>query len=418
MSKADFIISKKLYTESNVNSSKKLSICMFSNLFPPIVSGSSTFTWELSRRLVARGHKVSLITAQSENSESQENVEGIDVYRLPAIRLPQLALAHNFKWMTYTFTPKNISWLINLVAEKQFDIIHQQNHIFDTILSSSLLVRKYKIPLILTIHTFAQHPNKLFDCILSILDVLARKVIFEKAKLVVSPDSSIQKYVEKRHHIKNSPIIPYGIEIPSPDPNEVQALSRQFNLGDKYPVILSLGHVNLLRDRADIIQAMPVVLKKFPNAQLLIVGAVDISTPLQLVKQLKLENHVTFTGALPHNQVVALFALSTMEAHTANTQYPGPGIATMEAMASGLPVITGEIDKQYDFKYLQNWENLVMVTPNRPEVMAKAILQLLEVEGLCQRIGGNARRTMAEFYSWEAVCSQYESVYYDATEKQ
>ena len=45
-------------------SGRAVRVCMFSNLFPPVPSGSSTQTAALSRELVGRGHQVDVITAR------------------------------------------------------------------------------------------------------------------------------------------------------------------------------------------------------------------------------------------------------------------------------------------------------------------------------------------------------------------
>jgi glycosyltransferase involved in cell wall biosynthesis len=138
---------------------RPLKVVIFSNLFPPIPSGSSAFTWELSRRLAAHGHRVTVITARVGDAPNRELKEGVQIYRLPSIRLPRLALAHNFRYLTYTYTPGNIRFLKCLFIDEQFEVIHQQNHVFDTILCSSHLAKAYRLPLILTVHTPVQHPN-------------------------------------------------------------------------------------------------------------------------------------------------------------------------------------------------------------------------------------------------------------------
>ena len=159
---------------------RPLKIVIFSNLFPPIPSGSSTFTWELSRRITACNHRVTVITASVDGAPEREVQDGVQIYRLPSIRLPQLALAHNFRFLTYTYTPNNIRFLKRLFRDEQFDVIHQQNHIFDTILSSSHLARGFGLPLMLTIHTPVQHPNLVFDKMLLALDALSHKIIFDQ----------------------------------------------------------------------------------------------------------------------------------------------------------------------------------------------------------------------------------------------
>ncbi len=388
----------------------KLSICMFSNLYPPIVSGSSTFSSELSRRLAARGHQVSLITAQVDDLPAREEKDGVQIYRMPSIRLPQMALAHNFKWMTYTYTPKNQRWLDEFLTQNKFDALHQQNHVFDTILSSSRLARKFQLPLILTVHTYAQHPNRLFDAVLLQLDGLSRRVVFEKANVVVSPDPVVAKYVEERHFVQNSPVIPYGIEIPTLRDADVTEIRQKYHLGEG-PVLLSLGHINPLRSRIDLIQAMPKVLEQFPHCKLLIVGHLYIQEPADLVRKLGLEDSVIFTGAVPHEQTSAFFAVSDLETHTVTSHFPGPGIASMEAMAAGLPVITGEIDERYHFDTLQNWENVVFTPYNDPTRLSENICRLLADKSLRQKIGQNARQSMHDHYSWDVVCLEYEKLY-------
>lgn len=393
-----------------------LRICMFSNLFPPINSGSSTFTWNLARKLAARGHHVSVVAAQVEDASAYEEKDGLTIYRLAAVRLPRLKIAHGFNWMTYTFRPNNLKMLNEIFARENFDIVHQQNHVFDTILSSPRLARRYRLPLILTIHTWAQHTNPLLNLGLIFLDGVARRVILKKSDRIISPDPVVQKYVESRHGLADSPVIPYGIEVSNPSPDRVEELRRKYGLGEG-PVILSLGHVNALRDRLDLIEAMPTVLQKFPKSKLLIVGEVCVPEPMNLVKKLGLEDKVIFTGAVPHDSVPCFFALSALETHTFNGNYPGPGIASMEAMAAGLPVVTVEIDSKYDFSHFRNWENVVMIPAKKPEVMADALLRLLADDSLRERIGRNAKEIMANRYSWDAVCDAYVKVYHQAIER-
>jgi glycosyltransferase involved in cell wall biosynthesis len=394
----------------NGTDGKPLNIAIFSNLYPPIPSGSSSFTWELSRRLASLNHKVTVITSQVENTAEYEQLDGVDIHRLPAIKLPQLALVHNFKWLNYTFTPGNVKKLKVLFEREQFDIIHQQNHIFDTILSSSFLAKKKKLPLVLTVHTCVQHPNRFFNAILFALDALSRKVIFNKSDSVVSPDPVSKKYVETRHGIIESPVIPYGVEVLPVNNTVVSEIKEKFKLSEKR-ILISLGHVHAMRDRLDLIAAMPRIIEKFPEARLLIIGDVYISEPAEMVKELGLDTHVIFTGAVPHEQIPAYFAVSEIEAHTFKGPYPGPGIASMEAMSVGLPVVTGEIDETYDYRHFHNWENVVMVPTDKPDTMADALIKLLSDENLRHQIGKNAKRMMEERYSWDTVCNDYIKLY-------
>ena len=114
-------------------------ICLLNNLFPPVQSGSSLFTYRLAERLNARGHDVTVITAQFDKSvPSSENQQGIHIYRLPCLLLPQMSIAHNFKWMSFTFTPSNVKRIFGILTDRQVELLHLNGHIFDLALSSVL----------------------------------------------------------------------------------------------------------------------------------------------------------------------------------------------------------------------------------------------------------------------------------------
>ena len=133
-------------------------------------------------------------------------------------------------------------------------------------------------------------------------------MIIQKASAVVSPDPVVKRYVSMRHHVYDSIVIPYGIDAQPASPSDIRRLRKELEVeGDQ--IILSLGHVNRLRNRKDLIEAMRIVVQQFSNSRLLIVGEVNWKEPVELVEQLCLSKNVAFTGAMPRTQVPALFAL-------------------------------------------------------------------------------------------------------------
>ena len=83
---------------------------MFNNLFPPIKSGSSHFTFMLSKMLAARGHDITVIAAHIEGTAAHEQYDGLDIHRLPCLMMPRLEIAHGFKYLSYTFLPSPICY--------------------------------------------------------------------------------------------------------------------------------------------------------------------------------------------------------------------------------------------------------------------------------------------------------------------
>ena len=85
-------------------------ICVFSNFFPPVVSGSSVQVAGLCRELSQQGWEVIVISANVvDGSPDYEVIDGVHIYRMPTLRLPKImAFGFNFSWLGFTFFPKNI----------------------------------------------------------------------------------------------------------------------------------------------------------------------------------------------------------------------------------------------------------------------------------------------------------------------
>jgi spore coat protein SA len=82
-------------------------------------------------------------------------------------------------------------------------------------------------------------------------------------------------------------------------------------------------------------------------------------------------------------------------------------LAPLEAMATGLPVVasgTGGLREMF-----ANGGGL-LVPPNDPQVLAKALETLVLDEKYRERLGAEARRSFSERFYWGSVRDQYERV--------
>jgi 1,2-diacylglycerol 3-alpha-glucosyltransferase len=392
------------------------SVCMFTNLFPPVVSGSSTQSFLSSRELVQRGWDVVVITAQvAADTSSYEQVDGVHVYRLPAFGLPRLPIAFNFPWLSYTFTPANLKRIEVILDRHQPAVLHLHNHMFDLAFSAALMRRRRKIPLVVTIHTMIRHANGFYNLLLYPLDrLLLKNAVIRQADAVLCPDLNIMEYVHGAFGRLDAKMLPYGISKPlAAAPELVQLLREKYQLNGK-KVILSLGHVHEIRNRKDLVEAMPVILNAFPNTILLIVGVVATTTPAETARKLGIEKAVVFTGQQPHSNIAAFFELADLEAHWLTQDKPEKtslGVATMEAMNAGKTILVVANENTYGPKVLCNGENLVLVEPDNPKKLADVILQLFRDDTKCLAIGQKARETIRTHFSWDVICARTISIY-------
>ena len=180
-------------------------------------------------------------------------------------------------------------------------------------------------------------------------------------------------------------------------------------LGER-PVIVSIGHVHNLRDRCDLIAAMPEVLRAIPQAHLLIVGDVLTEKPRNLVASLGLVEHVTFTGGVAHSQIGDYLSAATIEAHWLN-ETPGLGIAAMEAMSAGKAVVSSIGPDDLGPGLLKPGENIFLIEPGSTQSIAGAVIRLLGDADLRARVGEAGRRLILEEFSWASVTDQQEDLY-------
>jgi 1,2-diacylglycerol 3-alpha-glucosyltransferase len=395
-----------------------MNICMLSNLFHPVMSGSATQTQSLSRELVKRGHNVVVITAKvDKQSPEYECIEGVHIYRLPAIRLPEMGISFNFPWFSYTFTPANMMRIRKIIIRHRCQIMHLHNHMLDLAFSAVLLSRSMKMPLVITFHTIIKHARPLYNLILLPLDrILLKWCVVRQAQCVICPDMNMVDYaVTGFGKDIRKEMIPYGINLlPEPPLGTVSELRKKYGLEEKR-VILSLGHVHEIRNRRDLVEAMPSVLKVFPKTVLLIVGAEATRTPSDTARKLGISDAVVFTGPMPYDLVPAFVKLSDIEAHWLTQDSAGKtslGIATLEVMGAGKTVLAAVNEDTHGHGIIRNGDNLLLVEPHQPEKLARTIIDILGDDERRVRIGRNARSTIRDNFSWDTVCEKTAGLYH------
>jgi len=363
-----------------------------------------------------------VITARVETSSpAYEEVDGVHVYRLPALRLPKLSIALNFPWLNYTFTPSNVRQIETILARYRPDVLHLHNHMFDLGLSAASMRRRTGCPLVTTLHTVIRHSQAQYNLLLYPADRLfLKRLVVDQSDQLICPDVNIKDYAREAFGRSDSVIVPYGVDLPKVSDNgRIVQLRATYGLQGKR-VILSLGHVHEIRDRKDLVAALPEVLRVFPNTVLLIAGAVSTTIPEKLAHSLGVEHAVIFTGPISRQAVPDFLALADLEAHWLNQEEPertSLGIASLEAMLAGKVVLAAANPETYGPGILVPGENIQIVEPGHPAELAQTIVELLQDDARRTAMGQCASQTIRKHFSWDNICEQTLQVYRAAIQK-
>ena len=158
-----------------------------------------------------------------------------------------------------------------------------------------------------------------------------------------------------------------------------------------------------------LLQAMTQLRETLP-AQLVVVGQAAAPAArrfVSLAARLGLAREVRFLGRLTHADILPWL----WSAHLAvlPSRDEALGVAALEAMAAGLPVVASDIG---GLREIVSAENGVLVPPEDPAALASAITMLVVNEAMRDRCRAGAIRT-AERFRVEAMCSQYEQLYHE-----
>ena len=377
-------------------------IAVVNNFFPPRAGGSSHIADTLAVRYAHQGHEVIVITAAYAGAPDYEERDGLKIFRLPSWTLPESKFSFNFD-ITFALKWGNRKKVWKLLDDFAPDVVHQHGQFFDLTWQSGFWARSRRTPSVLTLHTRLVSPGKLTGTIFRLLDALIVNPILKltKPNKIVAIDKTFLEYSRARYGVteKNGCYIPIGIEVEpflELDLGQIQKDSHS---------IVSLGHVIPLRDRVMLVRSMPKVLKAIPDAKLRVLGGIYYDEFLNVAKNLNVESAIDCLGAVKKVDVPRLLNESAVEIH--DLQGFGIGIASLEAMACGLPVVIAADLDYFPHAPFIDRKHVWHVDVDDDASLSEAIIELLSNPRLASEIGAAGRNYVLENFDINQVATQY-----------
>jgi glycosyltransferase involved in cell wall biosynthesis len=355
--------------------------------------------WNLSQRLVHAGHRVGIITRGRAAPVSTEEVDGVTIWRVPFAPF-------------YPFHVHLHGYFVNRLLrqiEGEFDLINAHTPLPPAVNSS--------LPVVTTVHspmrsdTAATIGHDLRTIALRLQTPVSQQIersLFQRSKGITAVASWVAQALQA-YGIDSArvAITGNGVEECFFDPSLNQ---------EREPFILYVGRLQVSKGVQELIEAANIIRKRRPDLPLrvILVGKGPMLPKLQqMVEQANLHAVVTFAGhvgAESREQLAQLYRRASI--FVLPSHHEGMPTVLLEAMASGAPVISTAVGGAREV--VVHGENGLLVPAHAPAVLADALLSLLTEPALRNRLGQNAYCTVAEKFSWQAICRRYLACYEQA----
>ena len=178
--------------------------------------------------------------------------------------------------------------------------------------------------------------------------------------------------------------------------------AHHISLGEK--IILYLGRIEARKGLDLTLSAFAQIASDFPTSRLVLAGPDEDNysvTLRELAAQLGIAERVQFTGYLNSHQRLEAYADSDIFILSSRSE--NFGMAVVEAMACGLPVIVSDL---VGLAPVIKNDSAGLVTPLTPDDITAAIRALLQDEQLCKQFGYKGIQVAYERFAPKAVAQQ------------
>jgi glycosyltransferase involved in cell wall biosynthesis len=155
-------------------------------------------------------------------------------------------------------------------------------------------------------------------------------------------------------------------------------LLQRHRLSSNQPIILTVARLSgedRYKGYDKVIQSLPIIHQKIPNAHYILVGkGPDHKRIEQVINEFNVRDHVTLTGFIPDEELAEYYDLC--DVFVMPSKGEGFGIVYLEAMACGKPCLGGNQDGALDA--LGHGELGALVNPDNIDEIAQTLIQLLQ----------------------------------------
>ncbi|WP_129630767.1 glycosyltransferase [Candidatus Oscillochloris fontis] len=353
----------------------------------PVIGGIENHLRLLAEGLVARGHRVTVLTNALDGRGGEYEVGGVRVVAVG--RLATLASA-----------PLSPALLVQMVRQRP-DLVHL--HMPDPTGDLALALAGPRTPLVVSYHSDIVRQRRL----LQLYAPLLRRTLRRATRIIASSPAYKRSSPFLAAHQDRCVVVPYGIDLSRfahADPAKVAAIRARY----PGPLSLFVGRLRYYKGVEYLVRAMA-----HAPGHALIIGA-DATVrraDLQcLAQQVGVAERVHFLQAEDDAALRAYFHAADLFVLPSVERSEAFGIVQIEAQAAALPVITSELGTGTSY-VTQHGQTGIVVPPADPRALARAMRVILENPGLARAWGAAGRQRALMEFDHTRMLDRIEAIY-------
>lgn len=382
-----------------------MKILISSDLHWPTINGVATFSRNLAHGMAERGHDVIVIAPSQTGKPYKEVDRNHIVYRTASVPFP---FYQNFR---ISLNPQKE--VKKIIEDFQPDVIHIQMLMWIG-QATMKYGNKFGIPVVSTNHAM---PENLLENV-KLLAPVARPVnymlreygrrFFAKSDYVTLPTQSAIDMFNAYDQV-SVPIkaVSNGIDLSRFKPGEVsKKIYKKYKIPNNTPIITYVGRLDSEKHIHVLVRAFKLVRSNI-NCHLVIVGdGNDRENNERLATKLGIRRHVSFTGKVSDEDLVELHKIGNVFCMPSPAELQS--IATLEAMASGLPVVA--VDAGALSELCQDNRNGYLCRQDDSSQIAESLIKILSDKKL-QKTMSKQSLEIARSHDMKTTLDVFEEIY-------
>ena len=346
---------------------------------PPEIGGIEVFAFEIGRRLVSNGAKVTVIVPRRDSLKETELVDGISVRRIRAL--------NNRHVLKVSMMPE----VLRVAARIEPDVFHANDPPSGVV---SLMSSRWRSR-VLTVHGMGVIPSE-WSTPFRQGGLLLQRIAVKGATAVTTTDARTASMLSGLR--KDVVVIPSGVD------------TRLFRKGAaSRPNSLEVGRTNILYvGRLTMGKGFDMLIGSLDHLRPDILAEIRLTVigDGPLARIVTAAKSVNWIGEVLHKDIPPYLANADLLVIPSRSE--GLPISMLEAMSSGLPVVStmvGGIGTYFNDDHLTRIETLT------PEGVARAIERAIDSRNLIESKAKTARELVESQFSWDRVADMYLRLY-------